>query len=49
MDECGNECSEEIRNMFTEQIQNMEQEQNRLAEIAQKTKQNKGIFGWIWK
>lgn len=47
--ECEQECSEEIKTIMQEQIQNMEQEQNRLENLAQETKQKKGIVGWIWK
>jgi len=42
-------CSVEVQNMLQEQIQLMEQEQTRLQELAQTEKQNKGIFGWLWK
>jgi hypothetical protein len=46
-EEC--DCDEEIRAMLQEQIQNMEQEQNRLQQLAQNEKANKGLFGWLWK
>ena len=39
----------EIRSLLTEHIQNMEQEQDRLMELAQNEKQEKGIFGWLFK
>ena len=42
-------CEEEVKAMMQEQIQNMEQEQARLGELAQKEKESKGLFGWIWK
>ena len=47
-DECV-DCTEEIKAMMQEQIQNMEQEQVRLQELAEKEKQSKGLFGWMWK
>ena len=40
---------EDLKQMFQEQIQQMEQEQNRLRELAQKEKQSKGMFGWLFK
>ena len=46
-EEC--DCEEEVKAMMQEQIQNMEQEQARLGELAQKEKESKGLFGWIWK
>jgi len=47
MEQC--DCDEEVKAILQEQIQNMEQEQTRLQQLAQNEKQNKGIFGWIWK
>ena len=47
MNDC--DCSEEIRNRFQEQIQNIETEQNRQGVLAQKEKDSKGLFGWLWK
>ncbi|MHA1873337.1 MAG: hypothetical protein ACTSVB_04415 [Candidatus Heimdallarchaeaceae archaeon] len=47
MEQC--ECDEEVKAILQEQIQNMEQEQTRLQQLAQNEKQNKGIFGWLWK
>ncbi len=47
MEQC--DCDEEVKTILQEQIQNMEQEQNRLQQLAQNEKQNKGLFGWIWK
>ncbi|MEM7820374.1 MAG: hypothetical protein QW761_02110, partial [Candidatus Aenigmatarchaeota archaeon] len=47
MNQC--ECDEQTRAMLQEQIQNIEQEQTRLQKLAQKEKQDKGIFGWLWK
>jgi len=47
MDQC--ECSEEVKSMVQEQIQNLEEEQNRLRQLAEEEKQNKGIFGWLLK
>ena len=43
------DCDEEVKVMMQEQIQQMEQEQTRLQELAQKEKNSKGVFGWIWK
>ena len=43
------DCEEGVKNMFQEQIQNMEQEQNRLEQLAQEEKQNRGIFGWLFQ
>jgi len=42
-------CSEEVKALMQEQIQKMEQEQTRLAGLAQAEKQSKGMLGWIWK
>lgn len=42
-------CSEEVKIMLQEQIQNLEREQLRLSELARKEKENKGLFGWLWK
>ncbi len=39
----------DTKELLQEQIQNMEQEQNRLEELAQKEKNSKGLFGWLWK
>lgn len=47
MNDC--DCSPEIRNRFQEQIQNIETEQNRQGVLAQKEKDSKGLFGWLWK
>ena len=47
MQEC--DCDEEVKAMLQEQIQNMEQEQNRLQELTHNEKQNKGLFGWLFK
>ena len=43
------DCKEPVKTMLQEQIQNIEQEQNRLQQLAQEEKQNKGLVGWIWK
>lgn len=45
-EEC--DCDDEIKTMFQEQINNMEQEQNRLQQMAEKEKQTKGLFGWLF-
>jgi hypothetical protein len=42
------DCEEEVKTMLQEQIQNLEQEQTRLGEMAQKEKQNNGLFGWLF-
>lgn len=41
------DCGSEVKAMLQEQIQNLEQEQNRLGELAQNEKQNRGLFGWL--
>jgi hypothetical protein len=41
-------CDEEAKLILREQLATMEQEQTRLAELAQQEKQNRGIFGWLW-
>ena len=46
-EECS--CSDDIKNIIQEQIQSMEQEQERLQQLAQEEKQNKGLLGWLWK
>ncbi|MCX8202619.1 MAG: DUF333 domain-containing protein [Candidatus Micrarchaeota archaeon] len=43
------DCDEETRAMIQQQIQTMEQEQQRLQQIAQKEKKEKGLLGWIFK
>ena len=42
------DCDPEVKNILQEQIQNLEQEQNRLGQLAQEEKSNKGIFGWLF-
>ena len=42
-------CEKPVKTILQKQIQNIEQEQNRLQQLAQEEKQNKGILGWIWK
>lgn len=42
-------CNEELKTLMEEQTLNLEQEQNRLEELAQNEKENKGLFGWIWR
>lgn len=42
------ECDEEVKNIIGEQIQNIEQEQNRLGQLAQEQKSEKGLFGWLF-
>jgi len=41
------ECTEEIKNIIEEKVQNVEQEQQRLRELGEKEKNNRGIFGWF--
>ena len=43
------DCDEDVKAMMQEQIQQMEDEQQRLQGLAQKEKNSKGLFGWIWK
>ena len=40
-------CGEEVKTMMQEQIQQMEQEQTRLQQLAEKEKNNNGVFGWV--
>ena len=42
-------CGPEVQAMLQEQLMNMEQEQARLMQLAQGEKQDRGIFGWLWK
>lgn len=42
-------CDSEVKAILEEQIQNLEQEQQRLEQVAQEEKQNKGIFGWLFR
>ncbi len=42
------DCDPEVKDILQEQIQNLEQEQNRLGQLAQEEKSNKGIFGWLF-
>ena len=42
------DCDEEVKNIIQEQIQNIEQEQNRLEQLAQEEKSNRGLFGWLF-
>jgi len=46
MERCN--CTDEVKAMLQEQMQNMTQEQNRLGEVAQKEKTNKGLFGALF-
>lgn len=43
------ECDKPVRQMLQEQIQGMKQEQTRLQELVQNEKQNKGLFGWLFR
>jgi len=43
------DCDAPVKEMLQEQLQEMEQTQTRLQQVAQKEKQDKGIFGWLWK
>ena len=47
MENCN--CDPEVKATLQEQIQNVEQEQERLRQLAQEEKGNKGIFGWLFK
>jgi len=40
-------CATEVKTIVQEQIQNLEQEQTRLQTVAEKEKNNNGIFGWV--
>lgn len=42
-------CDAQVQAMLQEQLQEMEQEQDRLSQLAQSEKQDRGIFGWLWK
>ena len=41
------DCDGQVKEMLQEQLQNMEMEQTRLLQLAQREKQDKGIFGWF--
>lgn len=43
------DCDIQVKEMLQEQLQEMESVQTRLQQLAQKEKQDKGIFGWFWK
>jgi hypothetical protein len=43
------DCDPQIQQLLQEQLQEMEQQQTRLQQLAQKEKQDKGVFGWLWK
>lgn len=43
------DCDAPVKEMLQEQLQEMERTQTRLQQVAQKEKQDKGIFGWLWK
>jgi hypothetical protein len=43
------ECDSESKQVLQEQLRLMEQEQDRLDNLSKEEKQNKGIFGWLWK
>ncbi len=43
------DCDVLVKEMLQEQLQEMENVQIRLQQLAQKEKQDKGIFGWLWK
>jgi hypothetical protein len=43
------DCEDPVKEMLQEQLREMENEQTRLQQLAQKEKQDKGIFGWLWK
>jgi hypothetical protein len=43
------DCDISVKEMLQEQLKEMETEQTRLSQLAQNEKQDKGIFGWLWK
>jgi hypothetical protein len=43
------DCDASVKEMLQEQLQEMEQTQTRLQQVAQNEKQDRGIFGWLWK
>jgi len=43
------DCDVQVKEMLQEQLQEMETVQTRLQQLAQNEKQDKGIFGWLWK
>jgi len=50
LNQLRSQCSnEDVKNIIREQIASMESEQTRLQNLAQKEKESKGLFGWIWK
>jgi len=42
-------CTQEVRAVMQEQVQAMETEQNRLQDVAEEQKANKGLIGWLFK
>jgi len=42
-------CGPEVQAMLQMQLMNMEHEQSRLMQLAQGEKQDRGVFGWLWK
>jgi hypothetical protein len=42
-------CDNETRTMLQEQVQSLEQEQQRLADLADLELRDRGFFGWLWK
>jgi len=43
------DCDVPVKEMLQEQLHEMETVQTRLQQLAQNEKQDKGIFGWLWK
>jgi hypothetical protein len=43
------DCDPQIQQLLQEQLQEMDQQQTRLQQLAQNEKQDKGVFGWLWK
>ncbi|MDI9633161.1 MAG: hypothetical protein QFX32_03790 [Methanolinea sp.] len=43
------DCDPEVREILQEQFREMEQQQARIQQLAQRERQDKGIFGWLWK
>lgn len=41
--------SDDVKELMQQQILTMESEQDRLTQLADKEKNSKGMFGWLWK
>ncbi|MDD1675348.1 MAG: hypothetical protein LUQ17_01520 [Methanomicrobiales archaeon] len=42
-------CTPQVVAALENQLQEMEREEMQLLQLAQREKQNKGLFGWLWK